>query len=238
MWKTAALPQLGPISFLICESYVRRLSISSSPWSRLCCPLCASYRRHSSDDIIQRKYPTVEAYKAIALSQGSDAPALQSVRFVQVPASTCFIPTICHPSFRLPADPGAHNLKGLLADLSHVPATEDVDEYSAPRSPPACVDGGGILHVFPNTCVRQQAWVVADERVPEDADDSDDEYLPPGWEEDHRVEHEKEGRQGCEWLSLNAYPDSETSSNSEGFLHVDEDGEHASEHGVEGDQSY
>ncbi len=102
---------------------------------------------------------------------------------------------------------------------------------------PACVDGGGILHVFPNTCVRQQAWVVADERVPEDADDSDDEYVPPGWE-DRRVEHEKEGRQGCEWLGFNAYPDSETSSNSEGFLHVGEDGEHTSEDGVEGDQSY
>ncbi|TFK83832.1 hypothetical protein K466DRAFT_626666 [Polyporus arcularius HHB13444] len=102
-------------------------------------------------DIIHARYPTVTAYKAIALSEDADAPCLQSIRFVQESVSV-----------DSDVEPDSHS-------LSHAAGA------------PKLVTSGGIAYVFPYTRMRQQSWVVADEPVPPEEDNSDDEYFPPGW---------------------------------------------------------
>ncbi|TFK83831.1 hypothetical protein K466DRAFT_655033 [Polyporus arcularius HHB13444] len=185
-------------------------------------------------DITQRQYPNVQIYKTIALAPDADAPSLESIRFVQDLGSSSWIPRVCHPSLRLPADTASH--KGPLADLSHVPDNDDF----LPHRPPECIDSGGIPHVFPKAYMRQQAWAVSDEPVPEFEDNSDDEYFPPGWE-DHRDEHENEpqpwnGGWACRWGRVVSSASSE--ADSDGSLRVDEGGEISSEDRVEGPQSY
>ncbi len=188
-------------------------------------------------DIAQGQYPNLQTYKTIALAPGADAPSLESVRFVHVLGSSPWLPTVCHPSLRLPADTGSH--KGPLADLSHVPDSPHDDDGLTPHGAPECVDSGGIPHMFPKAFMRQQAWSVADEPVPELEDTSDDEYFPPGWE-DHKDEHENEpqpwnGGWACRWAGIVSSASSEAGSDES--LRVDQDEEISSEDGVEGAQS-
>lgn len=130
--------------------------------------------------ITQPRYPEIKTYKLLALTQSTDAPSLQSVRFVQASGSAPWLPIVCHLALCLPAH--ADVAEGPIADLSHVPDRADEFMRRVSAQPEFVDRRPSILHVLPNACMVQQRWAVTDERlhIERPINPSDGEYLPPG----------------------------------------------------------
>ncbi|PIL30056.1 hypothetical protein GSI_07800 [Ganoderma sinense ZZ0214-1] len=114
-------------------------------------------------------FPSVAAYRAIALAPTAHVPRLRKVRMV-VTAPTCdFFPLHFHPA-RLPGSDRA------LEDLSGIPGADESDEVADWLM----YTTGGVEGWTPEGLVRQHSWaVVFDERC--------EGSLPPNGVEDARI---------------------------------------------------